>query len=99
MYIHVVSLDAEAGEDESGQPSTHQHCSHDDDEGGGEDELAGLALSVADGQSKGNGPPQPSKHQHVLEPVLDPLGPTQVEKEGEDVDIDDTANKNGHLYA
>ena len=82
---------------ESGEPSTHQYSAHHNHQGGREYELPRLALRVPDGQGKRNGTTETGKHQHVLETKLYFLGSTEVEEEGEDVDVDDTTGKNGHL--
>ncbi len=91
------SLYLEALQHERGEPSTEEDRNHDDAEGGGEDELALRVLGVAYGESEGNGPPQPRKHQHVLETEADLLGASQVEEEREDVDVDQPSSKDGHL--
>lgn len=91
------SLNLEALEHKRGKPSTKQHSHHDNAEGGGKDELSGGVLCIPDGQGKGNGPSEPSKHQHVLETETDLLSASQVQDEGEHVDVDQSAGKNGHL--
>ena len=91
------SLNLQTLEHKRGQPSAEEHRHHDDAERGGEDELPLGILRVADGQGEGNGPPQPRKHQHVLEAEADLLGASQVQEEGEHVDVDQTAGKDGHL--
>ena len=50
-----------------------------------------------DGQSKGNGPTQSGKHKHVLKPKADFLCSPKVEQEGEDINVNDTTSKDGHL--
>ena len=56
-----------------------------------------MTLRVSDGEREGYGPSQTGKHQHVLKTKLYLRGSAEVEQEREDVDVDDSTSKNGHL--
>ena len=83
---------------ERSQAATHQDRCYNNTQCGGKDELSLGSLCVPDGQSKGDGPTETSKHQHVLKTKVYLLGTSKIENERENINVYNATSKNCNLY-